>query len=366
MEQHIIDTVRALRAELHGLAERSGKEKKTKARLMAFLREHTSLGLVDEGQWFCAIHKEPGACGTVAGDTVAFRADMDALPSGDGAAHLCGHDGHCAVLAGLGLWLEGKRVGKNIVLIFQHAEETGEGGKICARALDKYGVGRVYAFHNIPGWPAGAVLLCRGTFACASRGMVISMAGAPSHAAYPEYGRNPGFAAARLIAALPALTRQGRYNGPAMATLIGADIGGTSFGTAAGSAEVYLTLRAANDGDLDALIAAVKGAAEAEASKDGVSAAVSFRDAFPATVNSPAAADRLESVCRKAGLRCVGVPEPFRWSEDFGWYGKSAEAVMAGIGAGEDWPQLHTENYEFNDDILPSALMLFSALAEFG
>lgn len=367
MEQVILDTVRALRQELHGLAELSGSEKKTKARLMEFLRAYTSLRLVDEGQWFCAIHRETGSCSTVASETIAFRADMDAIPTENGgAAHLCGHDGHSAILAGLGLLLEGKKIGRNIVLIFQHAEETGEGGKICAKALMKYGISRVYAIHNMPGWPAGAVLLRRGVFACASRGMTIVMTGAPAHAAYPEHGRNPGFAAARLIAALPELTRQERYRGLTMATLIGADIGGKAFGSAAAHAEIRLTLRAYLNDDMSALIASVQAAASAEAVKDDVSVSFSFCDIFPATVNDGDALNRVEKTCRADGLDCIDIPDPFRWSEDFSYYGAYAEAAMAGIGAGESWPPLHTANYVFNDEILPAALKLLNALTDFG
>ncbi|HPE15886.1 MAG TPA: M20/M25/M40 family metallo-hydrolase [Oscillospiraceae bacterium] len=361
MYQSIPDAARALRFELHELAERSGEEKRTKARLMAFLRENTSLDISDEGAWFCALHGEPGAA-----ETIAFRADMDALPRGEGASHLCGHDGHSAVLAGLGLFLEGKTLGRNILLLFQHAEETGAGGAVCSRALTRYGVRRVYAFHNIPGYPVGAVLLRRGTFACASRGMVLSFSGAGAHAAYPEYGRNPGFAAARLIAALPALTAGVSHSGLLMATLVGAKIGEEAFGSAAGRAEVFLTLRAGRDGELAALVSAIEDAARAQAGRDGVEAAFSFKDVFPATENDPGTLARLENVCRAEGLSCIELPEPFRWSEDFGYYGRRAEAAMVGIGAGEDWPQLHTDGYVFNDAVLPVALRLFSALAERG
>ncbi|MEN6325223.1 MAG: M20/M25/M40 family metallo-hydrolase [Syntrophomonas sp.] len=317
--------------------------------------------LQDEGPWFCAVHEEPEAV-----ESIAFRADMDALPYGDGAVHLCGHDGHSAVLAGLGLFLENKKLGRNVVLIFQHAEEIGIGGKICCQALGKYRVNRIYAFHNIPGWVQGTILLRRGTFACASRGMTLSFAGAPSHAAYPENGRNPGFAAARFISALPGLTNRTCGNGPTMCTLIGAEIGAKAFGSAAGSAEVWLTLRAWREDDLNGLSSSIKEVACLEASHDRVEVSFSFSDFFPATVNDNATLARVEKICLKIGLDCIEIPEPFRWSEDFGYYGSGAQAVMVGIGAGLDWPQLHTENYTFNDDILPVALKLFSAIAELG
>lgn len=361
MEQQIIEMIRTLRSDLHRLAEPSGGEKRTKSLLMEFLRNHTSLKLEDEGAWFCAVHEEPGTA-----ETVAFRADMDALPFRGGSAHLCGHDGHCAALAGLGLFLEHKKLGRNVVLLFQHAEETGAGGKICCQALPKFRVDRIYAFHNIPGWEEGTVLLRRGTFACASRGMSLSFTGRPSHAAYPESGCNPGFAAARFLCTLPAMTEPSRYGGLTMATLVGAKIGEKAFGCAAGAAEVWLTLRAWREEDMNQLIACIGQDARLEALRDGVRISETFNDVFPATVNDDKTLERLEITCRKAGLSCVEAPEPFRWSEDFGYYGSCAKAVMVGVGVGRDWPQLHTENYTFNDRILPPVLTMFSALARFG
>lgn len=357
MEQFSVDLILALRSELHTLAELSGEETRTKQRLIAFLHAHTSLQIEDEGQWFCAVHKEPDAQ-----ETIAFRADMDALSYDGGAAHLCGHDGHSAALCGLALYLENKRLGRNIVLIFQHAEETGAGGAICASALQKHRADRVYAFHNIPGWPEGAVLLREGAFACASCGMTLSFTGEPSHAAYPENGLNPGYAAARCINALPGLTQAG-YQGLTLATLIGAQIGQKAFGTAAASAEVWLTLRASLEEDLRSLIRVIEDIAHAEAARDGVKIRISFQDVFPATINDAAAVQRLRAICRHTGLTFVDVPGPFRWSEDFGYYGAHAKAVLFGIGAGLDWPQLHTQLYAFNDNIIPAALTLFASLA---
>jgi amidohydrolase len=359
MDQSLLNKVYALRAELHGLAELSGREQKTKKRLADFLRGNTSLFIEDNGQWFCALHKEAGAR-----ETIAFRAEMDALPSGGGAAHLCGHDGHGAVLAGLGMLLENRTFHKNILLVFQHAEETGEGGRECSAALSKYNAARAYAFHNVPGYTEGTVLLREGTFACASRGMAVRFTGAPSHAAYPEDGRNPGFAAARFTAFLPELEDKEEYGGLAMVTLAGAKIGQKAFGIAAGEANVWLTLRSWQDADMEKLIASIKKNARMQAAQDGVGVEFAFEEVFPATVNDAGETRRTEQICRKNGLACVKIPEPFRWSEDFAYYGMAAKTVMAGIGAGEAWPRLHTKNYEFNDRIIPAALTFFLALAK--
>lgn len=354
-----METAYYLRAKLHELAERSNEEKQTKAFLISFLKNNTSLRIDDYGDFFFAVHEEPEAS-----ETLAFRADMDALPTDEGAAHRCGHDGHCAVLASLGVYVHNRVLGRNIILVFQHAEEIGVGGKICSQALKYYNIDRIYAYHSIPGWPENAVLLRQGTFACASRGMSILFQGEPSHAAYPENGKNSGFAVARLITSLPAITNTTNYRGLTMATLIGAEIGSKAFGSAASKSEVWLTLRAWFDDDLDALTNTIQETAVNEASKDGVTVDYSFCDVFPATVNDNDTIDLLKRACSDIGLDFIEVSDPFRWSEDFAYFAAIAKTAMVGIGAGVDWPQLHTEDFAFNDNILETALKLFIALAE--
>lgn len=361
MDIELLEKVKQLRHQLHGLAECSGQEIRTKACLMQFLRDNTTLIIEDHGAWFCALHQEAAAS-----ETIAFRADMDALAYQGGAAHLCGHDGHSAILAGLGLYLEGKALGRNILLIFQHAEEIGVGGGVCCETLQPHNVARIYAFHNIPEWEEGAVLLRHGTFACASRGLVLRFTGKPTHAAYPENGVNPGFAAANVMAGLPAQTEGSLYNGLTMATLIGARIGEKAFGQAAADAQVWLTLRAWQDDDLQALQQRIVAYATVQAKAAQVALQIQECDVFPATFNDEATLQRLIAVCQEAGLPTIEVGEPFRWSEDFGYYGSKASAVMVGIGAGKSWPQLHTESYEFNDNLLAPALRLFCGLAQHG
>ena len=51
-------------------------------------------------------------------------------------------------------------------------------------------------------------------------------------------------------------------------------------------------------------------------------------------------------------------------SEDFGWYLKKCSGAMFYIGNGENWPALHTEEYDFNDDLLTTAAAVFLKLAE--
>lgn len=144
------EKIQALRQALHQCPERSDQEYETIEKLKLFLQKNTTLELHPKDGWFYALHREEQAT-----QTIAVRADMDAIENSHGQLfHGCGHDGHSAILAGLGLALEGKRLGKNVCLVFQPGEETGTGGKrVCRELFQERRPDFMLGCHNIPGKP---------------------------------------------------------------------------------------------------------------------------------------------------------------------------------------------------------------------
>lgn len=354
--EDVLSLAKALRRTLHACPELSMHETKTMETLKAFLREHTRCELHEEDGWFYAVHREGEGL-----PTIVFRCDTDAISGADGAFHGCGHDGHAAAVAGTAVLLDGVTLGKNIVYLFQPGEETGEGAKLCRAVLAKEHADRIYGCHSIPGYPAGELLLRRDVFACASRGMIIRLEGVQCHAAYPETGHNPAFAAAELIGALPSLLCAPSYHGMVLATVVGVRIGGRSFGVSAGSGEVCLTVRAHYEDDLETLIAAVSACAGRD---PAIRTEISFIDVFPDTVLDTPSAEAFEALLDGEGISHRELEEPLRWSEDFGWYCREAKGVFFGVGAGEDSPALHTPEFEYNDDILGRVMDVFSLIAK--
>lgn len=353
-----LEKAAALREKLHGTPERSGCETRTKETLKDFLRRESDLELVDRGSWFYAAHREAGA-----DESLALRADMDAVTGADGEPfHGCGHDGHSAVMAALAAAVGGRMLGKNLFFLFQHAEETGAGAAECCELFELEAVDAVFGFHNCPGFPAGAVLLLRDCFACASRGLILRFEGSQSHAAYPENGKNPVFPMAALFNEWRRLTDPSLYAGLTMATPIYMTAGSPSFGVAAGGGELGFTLRAWYEEDLRRLENGLLDTAAALAAEAGIKLSHAERDVFPATVNAPALYDRVAAAAGEAGLPCLTPAEPFRWSEDFGRYGARCPAFFLGIGGGEDAPGLHTLAYRWDDRVTEAALRLFSKL----
>ena len=360
IDQPMTETAAALRRTLHAVPDRPGCEARTARTVAAFLRAHTSLEIEEHENWLLAVHREPDG-----GAPVAFRAELDAVPTPDGgAAHRCGHDGHTAALCAFACALEGRTVGRTVYLLFQPAEETGEGALVCLPRLRELGLGAVYGWHNLPGRALGRVVWHEGVFACASRGLIVRLTGTPAHAAYPEQGRNPAPAVGALLTALDELARPARYRGMVLCTVVGVSVGARAFGVSAGEGEVALTIRAHYADDLAALQTAIEQKTRAEAEIYGLTAAFEIRDDFVETASDPVLLARLRAVCETHGFDSERADEPYRWSEDFGRYAAAAPCCFFGLGAGEEHAGLHTADYDFPDALIGRAAEVMLALVQ--
>jgi hippurate hydrolase len=133
----LITQMTGWRHDFHRHPELGFAEKRTSARVASLLE---SFGI--------EVHRNIGKTGVVGilqrgngPGSIAFRADMDALPitetgtpewvsAHDGAMHACGHDGHTAMLLGAACHLAaaGDFSGR-IIFIFQPNEEHGQGAR---------------------------------------------------------------------------------------------------------------------------------------------------------------------------------------------------------------------------------------------
>ena len=364
--------IRSFRHQLHQHPELSGCEKETKERIRQFLVSHTSLTVVDRESWLYAVRpgSDPDA------GSMAFRADMDALPVNEehnrdipyrsvnpGVSHKCGHDGHCAALCALAMELDAADIRKTVYLIFQPAEETGEGGKICAGLIREKNISEVYAFHNLGGWPEGEIVYRQGLTQPASEGLTILFQGKVSHASAPEEGINPAEAIART-ALFAQEEAAGPHRGMALCTVVGMTAGTGDFGISAGEGSLSLTLRAEYEEEMKEMEEAILSFAAEQAEKSGLCITHGITDYFPETRNSGEGIRRVLEAAAALKIPAKEMPSMWRASEDFGYYLKECSGAMFYIGSGEAWPALHTKEYDFNDNLLTTAAAVFLKLAE--
>lgn len=357
-----------LRHQLHRHPDLSLQEEETIRILKDFLNKNTALEIIDREGWFYAVKS-----GRTDKDPIAFRADMDALPIDEGqdlpyasenpgTAHKCGHDGHMAALCGLALELDQSTVEKSIYLIFQPAEEIGKGGAGCAELIQEKQIKEIYAFHNRSGFPEKSIIFRRGLTQPASEGLYIRFSGKTSHASEPELGRNPSIATAEM-ALYSRVLENNLKDGMTLCTIVGMQSGTDDFGIAAGEGHIAFTLRAEKEPVMLEMEKELLHRAALLAERDGLKLSHEIRDYFPQTANHDCAIEKVLRSADNLGLQTIEMNEVWRGSEDFGYYLKKCSGAIFYIGNGENYPPIHTREFDFNDKILETAADMFFSIA---
>ena len=368
--QDMIELV-AFRRMLHRMPELSREEAETAREVRAFLAstdpDRIIAGLGGHG--IAAIYE-----GREPGPTVMFRSELDGLPIEEisdiphrsatpGKGHLCGHDGHTAILAGLARALGRQRPQRGrAILMFQPAEEDGSGAAavVADPRFRQIAPDFAFALHNLPGLPLGKAALVEGPVNCASRGMRIVLTGKTAHASMPEFGISPVNVVSELMPALTALGKGGPLDeGFSMVTVTHARIGEPAFGVAPGRAEIWATLRTLTDAGMEDLCVSAEHLVLTAAREKGLGVEIAYDDIFQHCENAPEAVAQLRSALEAEGVPYDEGNLPMRASEDFGRFGQKAPAAMFFLGAGEDYPSLHNPDYDFPDDLIGIGARVF-------
>ncbi len=356
---------------LHRNPELSGREGSTSASIQDYITAYEPDNLVtDLGGKGIAAEFE----GSQPGPRILLRCDMDALPINEnmdipyrsatnGVSHKCGHDGHMAILMGVAARLHKHPPARgSVVLLFQPAEETGEGA--CRVLIDskfkEIEPDFVFALHNLPGFPLGSIILKDGAFSSASRGIMVELTGTSSHASEPQKGISPALAVAQIIEAFTRLSQLSiSKSSTPMVTVTHARTGSQTFGTSPGEGCVMAALRASTAEEMDIISGSIEKMAEVIAETNKLECRISRADEFPITENSGKAVTAIRSAAGNLGLLIVKPDAPFPWSEDFGHFTNKYPGALFGIGAGAYAPALHSPEYDFPDELISSGVAIF-------
>ena len=374
----------SLRHKLNINAELSGQEKKTNKIINTFLEKtNPDVHLKNIGGYgIIVIFK-----GKETGKNILIRADIDGLniplvesrktkdqsqkselKDQNQYSHRCGHDGHTAILCGLAMRYGKKRPEKgDVILLFQPAEENGEGALavINDSQFKELKIDVAFALHNLPGYAKHQIVLKKGCFASASQGLKLVFEGATSHASQPEKGNNPQIVVTTLLDAFQKKyesLKKDKYN--TILTVTHVSIGEMTFGVTPGYAEIWLTLRSQDNNALNKLTESTIALCEYVAHEFKLRFSYSIHEAFEATINSVKEAETVEKAAKELKLSVNMINAPFPWSEDFGRFGTLCPACLFGLGCGLEHEPLHSPIYEFEDEIIDTGIDIFEKIVE--
>lgn len=302
------------------------------------------------------------------GPVLGLRADMDALGTKDGgAAHLCGHDGHMAMLlTAAEIIKEQKLVHKGkLKILFQAAEETSEGALSMLKggAIDDIDI--LIGMHGRPIQECRVGQAAPALYYSAATHIRYDIIGKQSHGARPYLGVSALDAACLVVAAANALRFDSNVVYNLKATQIHADAGVPN--AVPGNATVTFDLRSQSNDVMDLMIKKLTNAAKNAAASIGAEAVENILHSTPASIITPEVTNIIAEVIKeKLGSQALIPPITTAGGEDFFWYPKEKPELKTGfIALGEDaQPGLHDPNMHFDHSALPNGVKLHVGLVK--
>ena len=314
---------------------------------------------------------------------IGLRADMDALPMTEantfghksqtpGRMHACGHDGHTTMLLGAAKYLSQTRnFAGTVYFIFQPAEEGLAGAKAMLDdgLFEKFPCDAVYGIHNLPEIPLGEVKALTGTALAAIDYFSVILRGKSSHGARPHEGVDTVAMAAQVINALNAIPSRSVDALEACIISIGQIHGGTSDIVLPETIELRGSVRTLKPHVRDLAEMLFKRAVENTCIACGGAAEISYRRAYPATINTPHETSRAVACASKVvgEANVVTNGQPILAGEDFAFMLERAPGAYLFFGQGDGAQgstPLHNVTYDFNDDLLPLGASYLAGMVE--
>jgi amidohydrolase len=367
-----------VRRDLHAHPELAHEERRT-TNLLADALAHVGLSprILPGGTGLvCDVGPTP--------PTVAFRADLDALPIPDskdvsyrsrvdGVAHACGHDVHATVVLGTGLALarvaSRGELPRSVRLVFQPAEEVVPGGAldvISAGGLE--GIERIYALHCDPSVDVGQVGLLAGPITAASDHLEVRLTGPGGHTARPHLTADLVTALGAVLTQTPALLGR-RVDPRAGVALVWGEVSaGTVANVIPRSGVARGTLRTLSRSVWETLPPLVEELIRAVATPYGVGVEVRHVRGVPPVVNDTASVATLDAAMRSAvegGVVCESAQS--LGGEDFAWYLDRVPGALGRLGVRSPGSKvtmdLHQSSFDVDERCISVGVQLLAGVA---
>lgn len=314
------------------------------------------------------------------GPTVAYRADIDALPIQDhkdvpytsvnpGIAHLCGHDAHTAIAIGIAVYLDHHRdlIHGTVRVFFQPNEEgIPSGAPLMIRDGVLEGVSAVCASHVDPTVEAGRFGLMKGAVtASADRFRIRVIAGSTGHSARPHQATDPIWIANQIMSDMYQML--GRISDPRKPAVIAICRfhAGEAYNVIPEEAEFGGTFRCTANEDREIFKSRIEQTARYVGEGHGARVEIDFDLGSPPVVNDGLLIDTLrDTILDECGEDAIyDIPVPSMGAEDFAHYLDHVPGMLVRVGtrsSPETAHVLHDSRFDVDEDTLAPASMVLS------
>lgn len=369
--------LRAIRHYLHEHPERSFHETATTNYLKSHLSQYRAIELLDNPMETGVLAQIHGtAPGAQDGPVIGLRADIDGLPVSEetgleyasknpGVMHACGHDTHMTALLGAAFWLaeHPETLRGTVRILFQPAEETGEGAKAVMAAGLIDGIDAMVGIHNNPVYRPGQIAVGTAPMMAGCVRFHVTLHAEGTHAAYPERGTGPFEAMAAMIQSLQTIVSRNTSPFSPLVVSVTQVQGGDVWNVIPSTAEFGGTVRFFSTADGKLAHERFTDIVTATAAAYGISADIEWEEIQIPLVSDPdLVAIEQPHVADYASLAPI---EPSMAGEDFAEYGRTTKLLFAFVGSnGEpDCAGLHSPVFNALDETVANGANFYADAA---
>ena len=303
--------------------------------------------------------------------TIAFRADIDGLNTGDGTVkHLCGHDGHMSVLLGLIEYVVRKResLADNIVFVFQPAEEAPGGAKpLLEKGLvEKYGIDEIFGLHMYPEIEEGYAGVRPMHFLSGAGEVDIDIIGKSGHGAMPQDANDSVVIAANYIVALQSIISRNIRPLDEGVLTIGKIEGGSRRNIISGDVRLEGTIRAFKENVYEKIKSRIREISKGFEQTYGCSVEVEIRDDYPPVYNDQRLFEEFKNA---VGEEDIKILEPLMIAEDFSYYQRSIPGLFFMLGSRNEekgfTKSLHNIGFDMDERALLYGIEFYARLLDY-
>tara|TARA_B100000686_G_scaffold352188_1_gene453315 strand:+ start:1583 stop:2743 length:1161 start_codon:yes stop_codon:yes gene_type:complete len=338
-------------------------------------------------QYGLIVQKNIGKTGVVGilegahpGRTIAFRADMDALPIqetgdviyksvNDGVMHACGHDAHTAMLLGAAEVLSKyqNNIQGTIKFIFQPAEEGYGGAKFMIEDGAIENVEEIYGLHVWNYQKSGTVGVQDGPVMAAADIFTIKIQGIGGHGATPQGTVDCVVVASYLIQAMQTIVS--RNTNPLENTVVtfGQINGGYNFNIIADQVVLKGTTRAYTENNRELIKTRMKEIIQGTEQMFGAKIKLEYKDGYPPVINNSSITNNLKKIAQTIVEDNVIAPYLSMGGEDFSYFSNAIPGCFFFLGSAPkdrapmSTPQ-HCSHFDIDEDVMLIGSSIFTEL----
>ncbi|CAH0491693.1 unnamed protein product [Peronospora farinosa] len=298
--------------------------------------------------------------------------DDDEFQVSTAAAHMCGHDGHMAMVLGLcALVVRSAHLLPQetfVRFVFQPAEEGPGGAMKMIEDGALTDVNEIYGLHNAP-FPLYSVHVRPGAVMAHEVEFSIDIHGIGGHGSAPQQCVDPILVGSAVVQTLQSVVSRSLSPMDTAVVSVTQFHGGDTNNVISSKVSLAGTIR---DFDLElakTIQDRVATLVHSTCAAYGATANVHFLDGYAPVINPHVETRQVQQVAMDMGLYVSEEGLPLMAAEDFSYFLQERKGCYFFLGTKEDGDSdkmraLHSNQYDFNDKAIPLGIRLFMGILQ--